>query len=208
MLEPITPQYIDDLVSWSAIGARTTESQTHRQMASGLSMPVGFKNGTDGNLQTAIDAMISSRAPHGFLGIDAEGRTAVIRTRGNAWAHTILRGGRGGPNYDASSVAQALEMLRKKALPEAIMIDTSHANSEKKYQNQAKVWESLVEQRLAGNKTLIGAMIESNLKPGNQKLGDDPGALEYGVSITDECMGWEETERLLRGGFDRLHGLR
>jgi 3-deoxy-7-phosphoheptulonate synthase len=204
MLEPITPQYIDDLVSWSAIGARTTESQTHRQMASGLSMPVGFKNGTDGNLQVAIDAMISSRSPHGFLGIDADGRTAIIRTRGNPWGHTILRGGRGGPNYDAASVAGAIELLKAKKLPEAIMVDTSHANSSKKHQNQHLVWEDVIAQRVAGNRQLIGMMVESNLECGAQKLGEDRSQLKYGVSITDECIGWEETERLLQSGAAAL----
>ncbi len=204
MLEPITPQYIDDLVSWSAIGARTTESQTHRQMASGLSMPVGFKNGTDGNLQVAIDAMISSRSPHGFLGIDADGRTAIIRTRGNPWGHTILRGGRGGPNYDAASVAGAIELLKAKKLPESVMVDTSHANSGKQYQNQHLVWEDVLGQRVAGNRHLIGMMVESNLECGAQKLGDDRSQLKYGVSITDECIGWEETERLLQSGAAAL----
>ncbi len=198
MLEPISPQYIADLISWSAIGARTTESQTHRQMASGLSMPVGFKNGTDGNLQIVLDAMNSARHAHGFLGIDEDGRTATIRTRGNAWGHLILRGGTRGPNYDAANVAVALEALRKARLPDVVMVDVSHANSEKKCANQGRVWRNVIEQRQAGNPRIIGAMLESNLCAGNQKLGDDPAALKYGVSITDECIGWEETEELLR----------
>jgi 3-deoxy-7-phosphoheptulonate synthase len=198
MLDPITPQYIDDLVTWAAIGARTTESQTHRQMASGLSMPVGYKNGTDGSLQAALDAMNSARRSHSFLGIDENGRTAIIDTRGNPWGHLILRGGRSGPNYDPATIAKAVEALRGADLPAGLMVDCSHANSNKRFQNQALVWRSVIEQRARGNGDLIGLMLESNLFEGNQPLGDDPGALRYGVSITDACVGWEETEALLR----------
>jgi 3-deoxy-7-phosphoheptulonate synthase len=204
MLEPITPQYIADLVTWSAIGARTTESQTHRQLASGLSMPVGFKNGTDGGLQIAIDALGSTRHPHGFLGIDEEGRTAVIRTRGNSYGHLILRGGHRGPNYSPEDVAGAVESLRKNKLPSGVMVDCSHANSHKQPENQSIVWNSLIAQRLAGNQQIIGAMIESHIKAGKQKLGANPAELEYGVSITDGCIGWDETAELIREGAKRL----
>ncbi len=204
MLDPITPQYIADLVTWAAIGARTTESQTHRQMASGLSMPVGFKNGTDGNLQIAVDAMRSARNRHSFLGIDEDGGTAIIDTRGNPWTHLILRGGRNGPNYDPAAVAEAEAALRGAGLPAAVMVDCSHANAGKKYQNQAAVWHSAVAQRAAGNTALIGLMLESNLEAGAQTLGDDPRLLRYGVSITDECIGWEETEKLLRAAHAAL----
>lgn len=204
MLDPITPQYIADLIAWAAIGARTTESQTHRQMASGLSMPVGFKNGTGGDLQVALDAMKSAESPHSFLGIDAFGRSAVIKTRGNKYGHIILRGGHGGPNYDPESVAHAVESLRSAGLSPKVMVDSSHANSGKKYQNQHKVWNSVIEQRRAGNLDLVGILMESNLKEGNQPLTDDLSQLKYGVSITDSCVGWEETEDLLRHAYDQL----
>ncbi len=198
MLDPIVPQYIADLITWGSIGARTTESQTHRQMASGLSMPVGFKNTTEGNIQIAIDAMRSARSPHSFLGIDKDGRTAIVKTRGNPWGHLILRGGRDGPNYDPTSVAEAVAALRQADLPPAILVDCSHANSGKKFQQQEVVWRSVLEQRLAGNTALIGMMLESNLHEGSQPLPEDPTLLRYGVSITDECIGWEKTEELLR----------
>ena len=197
MLDPITPQYIADLISWASIGARTTQSQTHRQMASGLSMPVGYKNSTEGNLQVAIEAMQSARSPHSFLGIDSAGRTAVIKTRGNHWGHLILRGGQNGPNYDPQSVAQAMELARKAGLPAVLMIDCSHANAGKKFQNQEKVWRSAVQQRLAGNPSIIGLLVESNLFEGSQPFTADLSKLRYGVSITDECIGWEKTEELL-----------
>jgi 3-deoxy-7-phosphoheptulonate synthase len=204
MLDPIVPQYIADLITWSSIGARTTESQTHRQMASGLSMPVGFKNGTEGNLQPAIDAMRAARSAQSFLGIDHNGRTAIIKTRGNPWGHLILRGGRTGPNYDPASVAEATEALRAAGLPANLMIDCSHANSGKRFENQEAVWSSALEQRIAGNSAIIGLMLESNLVEGNQPLPDDPAQLRYGVSITDECIGWEKTEELLRCAHRRL----
>lgn len=197
MLDPITPQYIADLISWASIGARTTESQTHRQMSSGLSMPVGYKNNTEGNLQVAIDAMQSARHPHSFLGIDSAGRTAIIKTRGNHWGHMILRGGKSGPNYDEASVAKALGLMRKANLPSVVMIDCSHANSGKKFQNQEKVWRDAVRQRLEGNPSIIGLLVESNLFEGSQPFTGDLSKLRYGVSITDECMGWEKTEELL-----------
>jgi 3-deoxy-7-phosphoheptulonate synthase len=203
MLEPITPQYIADLVTWSAIGARTTESPTHRQMASGLSMPVGFKNGTDGEITTAIDALVASRSPHNFLGIDPDGHTCLVHTTGNPFGHLILRGGRGGPNYAPEHVANAAAMLAERGLAPRFMIDCSHANSYKDYRRQAEVWNNVLEQRISGSEAIIGMMLEGNLKPGNQKLVD-PAKLEYGVSITDGCLGWEETEELLLSGREKL----
>jgi len=197
ILDPITPQYIDDALDWAAIGARTTESQTHRQMASGLSMPVGYKNSTTGSLEVAINAMRSAREPHAFLGIDGDGRTCVVRTTGNPWGHVILRGGKGKPNYDPENVAEAVEELRGAGLPTGLMVDCSHANSGKKHERQEVVWNSLVEQKAAGNHDLVGVMIESNLEEGSQELADHPAELRYGVSITDACIGWDKTEQLL-----------
>ena len=198
VLDPITPQYIADLITWAAIGARTIESQTHRQMASGLSMPIGYKNGTEGNLQIAIDAMRSAHHGHSFLGIDTDGRTAIIRTRGNAWGHVILRGGRSGPNYSPEKVAEAVATLRKVNLPPYLMVDCSHANSGKSFQNQENVLKSVIQQRREGNPSLVGLLIESNLFEGSQPFQQDRAKLKYGVSITDECIGWEKTEELLR----------
>ena len=197
MLEPITPQYVADLITWAAIGARTTESQTHRQMASGLSMPVGYKNGTDGNLEIAIQAMQAARHAHSFLGIDQDGRTCVIHTTGNPYGHVILRGGRNGPNYDAANVKSAADALLVAKLPPYLMVDCSHANSDKDYTKQAAVWRDAVAQRAAGNRYVAGLMLESNLYPGNQKLTSDLSQLQYGVSITDGCIGWDQTEQLL-----------
>lgn len=196
-LDPIIPQYLADLVTWSAIGARTTESQTHRGMASGLSMPVGFKNGTDGGIQVAIDAMKSARTPHSFLGIDQEGITSIIKTKGNPDGHIVLRGGRSGPNYSAEHVEATCAALAKAGLNPGLMIDCSHANSGKDPSRQPLVWESLLKQRTDGRREILGAMIESNLNPGSQSLGADPNALQYGVSITDACIGWDTTESLL-----------
>jgi 3-deoxy-7-phosphoheptulonate synthase len=203
-LDPIIPQYLADLVSWAAIGARTTESQTHREMASGLSMPVGYKNGTDGELQTALDAMASARAPHNFLGIDQDGVTSIVRTAGNPIGHLVLRGGRKRTNYDAASLREAQERLTKAGLPAVLMVDCSHANSGKQHARQEHVWRSLMQQRSAGNQALIGAMLESNLVEGNQPFPKPAAALRYGVSITDACLGWDATERLLRHGYERL----
>ena len=202
LLEPITPQYIDDLVSWAAIGARTTESQTHRQMASGLSMPVGYKNGTDGTLQTAIDAFRSARASHHFLGIDEDGKVAVVKTRGNSDGHVILRGGAGRPNYSPEIVADAAGQLAKAGLPQVLMVDCSHANSDKKHENQSVVWNSVIGQlttaRAAGGKSpIVGLMLESNLNPGRQDIPADLTKLAHGVSVTDACIGWDETEKLM-----------
>jgi 3-deoxy-7-phosphoheptulonate synthase len=203
-LDPIIPQYIDDLVSWVAIGARTTESQTHREMASGLSMPVGFKNGTDGSLQIALDAMVSARTPHSFLGIDQDGVTSIIRTTGNPVGHIVLRGGRSRPNYDAASLREAEEKLIQAELPPVLMVDCSHANSGKQHARQEEVWHSVVEQRVNGNRSLIGAMIESYVKEGSQPFPRNLAELTYGVSITDACVGWEATERLLRWAAGKL----
>lgn len=203
-LDPIVPQYIDDLITWAAIGARTTESQTHREMASGLSMPVGFKNGTDGSLQIAIDAMSSARTPHSFLGIDQDGFTSVIRTRGNADGHVVLRGGRTRPNYDPQSIAEACAQLTKHKLPNVMMVDCSHANSLKQHEKQEDVWRSLIEQRAAGTRAIIGAMVESFLKSGNQPVPADPADIVYGLSVTDACISWETTERMLRQGHAAL----
>lgn len=204
LLEPIVPQYIADLVSIAAIGARTTESPTHRQMASGLSMPVGFKNSTDGNIQTALDAMTAARQPHSFLGIDAAGHTCVIHTAGNADGFVIMRGGRSGTNYSEEHLADAASRLREKSLPPALMIDCSHANSEKDYRKQAAVWHEVLRQRAAGNSWLIGLMLESFLQEGNQKSTAGPGSLQYGVSVTDSCIGWGETEALIREAHELL----
>ncbi len=197
-LDPITPQYISDLVSWASIGARTTESQTHRQMASGLSMPVGYKNSTNGNLQVAIDAFRAAQQPHAFVGIDHDGRTVVVHTRGNPWGHLALRGGTGQPNYDAQAVSEAGRALAAAGLPSALVVDCSHANSEKQPERQEIVWNNVLQQRAGGDRSLVGLMLESHLRPGKQKLGDDPSTLEYGVSITDACIGWDKTEELLR----------
>lgn len=197
-LDPIIPQYIDDLISWSAVGARTTESQTHREMASGLSMPVGFKNSTDGSVQVSIDAMRSSRSPHSFLGIDQDGATSIIKTAGNPDGHVVLRGGRDGTNYEPHKVASACEILKKNGLHPTLMVDCSHANSNKDPKRQPIVWQSILDQRRDGRREIIGAMLESNIGFGAQSLGTDHSTLQYGVSITDGCMNWEMTEELLR----------
>jgi 3-deoxy-7-phosphoheptulonate synthase len=203
-LDPVVPQYIADLVSWAAIGARTTESQTHREMASGLSMPVGFKNATDGSLQIAIDAMAAAMRPHSFLGIDQEGITAIVRTTGNSVGHIVLRGGRLQTNYDAESIREAEAKLVQAGLPPVLMVDCSHANSAKQHARQEDVWRSVIEQRTAGTRSLVGVMVESYLNEGNQPFPKNPSDLRYGVSISDACIGWEVTERMLRGGYAAL----
>ena len=203
-LDPIVPQYIADLITWAAIGARTTESQTHREMASGLSMPVGLKNATDGSLQVAIDAMGATRHPHSFLGINEDGATSIVRTNGNPDAHVVLRGGRAMTNYDAASIAAAEKKLVSEKLPPVLMVDCSHANSEKKFAKQEEVWRSVIEQRVAGTRSLIGLMVESHLNEGNQPIPKNNSELRYGVSITDSCVGWEATERMLRWGYESL----
>ncbi len=203
LLDPITPQYIADLICWSAIGARTTESQTHRQMASGLSMPLGFKNGTDGGLGVAINAIKAASQPQTFLGIDNEGKANAITTKGNPNCHIVLRGGSGGPNYGADDVAQAREQLEAAGLIPAIMIDCSHANSGKDPARQPEVFEEVVRQSLS-DPSVIGGMVESNLSHGNQAFPQPKEALEYGVSITDGCIDWETTDSIIRRAHHAL----
>jgi 3-deoxy-7-phosphoheptulonate synthase len=197
-LDPIMPQYLSELITWTAIGARTTESQTHREMASGLSTPVGFKNGTDGALESSINALKSVRNPHHFLGITQQGQSAVFRTRGNQHAHIVLRGGGGRVNYDAVSIALAERQLAQANLPVNIVVDCSHGNSNKDPGVQPLVAENCVTQILDGNRSIVGLMLESHLKAGNQPIPRDLSRLEYGVSITDPCIDWPTTEALLR----------
>ncbi len=197
-LDPISPQYLQDLISWSAIGARTTESQTHREMASGLSCAVGFKNGTDGSLTVAINALQSVSSPHRFLGINKDGQVAIIHTRGNPFSHVVLRGGNGKPNYDSVSVAMCEQELRKAGISENIMVDCSHANSNKNHELQPLVMDNVCNQIIEGNRSIIGIMVESNIGEGNQRITADLDDLDYGVSVTDACIGWETTETTLR----------
>jgi 3-deoxy-7-phosphoheptulonate synthase len=197
-LDPISPQYLQDMIAWSAIGARTTESQTHREMSSGLSSAVGFKNGTDGGLMVAVNAMQSVNNPHRFLGINKAGQVAVVRTKGNPYAHVVLRGGSAGPNYDSVHVAQTEDALRKGGVSTNIMIDCSHANSNKDPMIQSLVLKDVSHQILEGNQSIVGVMLESNINFGNQKIPKDLGDLKYGVSVTDACIDWAETERSIR----------
>jgi 3-deoxy-7-phosphoheptulonate synthase len=197
-LDPISPQYLHDIITWSAIGARTTESQTHREMSSGLSSPVGFKNGTDGGLDVAINAMKAVSSPHRFLGIDPEGKVSIVHTKGNPYAHMVLRGGNNMQNYDSVSVAQCEEKCRKAGVSTNIMIDCSHANSNKDHNLQPLVMENVVNQIVEGNKSIIGVMIESNINAGRQDIPEDLSHLQYGVSVTDACIDWETTENTLR----------
>ncbi len=203
-LEPITPQYIADTIVLGAIGARTTESPTHRQMASGLSMPVGFKNSTDGSLQAAVDAMQAAKTPHCFLGIDNDGGTCVVSTTGNPWGVLMLRGGRSGSNYSAEVMLEARTKLEAAGLPPRIIVDCSHANSGKDHTRQAAVWRDVLEQRRSGDTSIVGLMLESNIHSGAQPVSSDRSQLKYGVSITDGCIGWEETEALLLEAHGRL----
>jgi 3-deoxy-7-phosphoheptulonate synthase len=203
-LDPIMPQYLSELISWTAIGARTTESQTHREMASGLSMPVGFKNGTDGSLSVAINALQSVRHPHHFLGITQQGQSAVFRTRGNRYGHIVLRGGGSRTNYDSVSVALCERELEKASLPSNIVVDCSHGNSNKDPGLQPLVAENLVNQILEGNRSLVGFMLESHLHWGSQPLTVDHSELKYGVSVTDACIDWDTTEKLLLSLDQRL----
>jgi len=196
-LDPIMPQYLSELVTWTAIGARTTESQTHREMASGLSTPVGFKNGTDGSLSVAINALQSARHPHHFLGITQQGQSAVFRTRGNRYGHIVLRGGGGRPNYDSVSIALCERELEKAGLPGSIVVDCSHGNSNKDPGLQALVAENVANQILEGNRSIVGLMLESNLNWGSQPIPSNGEELRYGVSVTDACIDWETTEGLL-----------
>jgi 3-deoxy-7-phosphoheptulonate synthase len=197
MLDPITPQYIADLIAWSAIGARTTESQTHRQMASGLSTPVGFKNATCGAVLPAINAIKAAMQPQVFLGIDGDGRASVVATEGNPDCHVILRGGDDGPNFDEKSIGDTLTLLQKHSLPRVVMVDASHANCGKKHAQMPATYRSILDQRTR-EKGIIGAMLESNLLAGAQSLDDGRDALEYGKSITDQCIDWATTEQLVR----------
>ncbi|MEB3211476.1 MAG: 3-deoxy-7-phosphoheptulonate synthase [Leptolyngbyaceae bacterium] len=203
-LDPITPQYLSDLVSWAAIGARTIESQTHREMASGLSMPVGLKNGTDGNVKVAIDALEASRTPHNFLGMNEAGQVSVFRTKGNPFGHIILRGGGGKPNYDAHTVQMVEAQLAERGLPKRVVIDCSHGNSNKDHKKQSAVFNNIIDQMNAGNTSIIGAMLESNLFEGNQPIRSDKSDMVYGVSITDKCISWADTEQLILAAYDRL----
>jgi 3-deoxy-7-phosphoheptulonate synthase len=205
-LDPIMPQYLSELITWTAIGARTTESQTHREMASGLSMPVGFKNGTDGSLTVAINALQSVRHPHHFLGITQSGQSAVFRTRGNRYGHIVLRGGGARTNYDSVSLALCERELEKAGLPSNIVVDCSHGNSNKDPGLQPLVAENLANQILEGNRSLVGFMLESHLHWGNQPLTGDRSQLQYGVSVTDACIDWATTEGLLLSLHERLCG--
>lgn len=195
-LDPIVPQYLADLISWAAIGARTSESQIHRQMASGLSMPIGFKNATDGNLETAMDAVRAALSTHSFLGIDRNGTVIVAETRGNKYGHLVMRGGASGPNYTSEYVAFAEVLLRKAQIPNGIVIDCSHANSHKNYKRQREVLFDIADQLRSGSKSIAGIMLESFLKEGKQSIGA-PGGLKFGVSLTDSCISWEETDELI-----------
>ncbi|RUP51953.1 3-deoxy-7-phosphoheptulonate synthase [Jimgerdemannia flammicorona] len=200
LLDTISPQFLSDLVSWGAIGARTTESQLHRELASGVSFPVGFKNGTDGNVSIAIDAIRAAAAPHHFLGVTKQGLAAITNTRGNDLCHLILRGGNDGPNYEKRYVEAAKAALAKAKLPEILMIDCSHGNSSKKHTNQPVVSKNLADQIAQGERAIIGVMIESNINEGNQSVpAEGPQALKYGVSITDACVNWETTVEMLEG---------
>src|SRR5512133_597913 len=197
-LDPTAPQYLGDLIAWTAIGARTSESQTHREMSSGLSTPVGFKNGTDGDVETAVNAILSASHPHAFLGINGQGRSAVVRTRGNAYGHLVLRGGGGRPNFDTVSISLAEQALAKAKLPKNVVVDCSHANSWKKPELQPLVMRDVVHQIREGNRSVVGLMVESFLEPGNQAIPDDLSKLRYGCSVTDACVGWDTTVDMLR----------
>lgn len=203
-LDPISPQYLQDLISWSAIGARTTESQTHREMASGLSSAVGFKNGTDGSLTVAINALQSVSKPHRFLGINSNGQVSVIHTRGNPYGHVVLRGGNGKPNYDSVSVAMCEKELAMADVPTNIMVDCSHANSNKSHELQPLVLDNVANQIIEGNKSIIGVMVESNIGAGSQKIPADLKNLKYGISVTDACIDWDTTESSLRSITNKI----
>ena len=203
-LDPISPQYLGDLIAWTAIGARTSESQTHREMSSGLSTPVGFKNATDGDLDVAINAIISAATPHSFLGINAQGKTSVVRTRGNRYGHVVLRGGGGRPNYDSVSISLAEQALAKAKLAQNLVVDCSHANSYKKPEMQPLVLADCAQQIINGNHSIVGVMIESNLESGNQPIPADLSQLKYGCSVTDACIDWNTTETALRAMHQQL----
>ena len=196
-LDPIAPQYYGDLISWTAIGARTSESQTHREMASGLSTPVGFKNATDGDLDVAINAIISASNRHSFLGINSQGKSAIVRTNGNRYGHIVLRGGGGRPNYDTVSISLAEQALAKAKLPANVVVDCSHANSWKKPEFQPLVMKDVCHQIREGNRSVVGMMIESNIEAGNQPIPKDLSQLKYGCSVTDACVGWNTTAEMI-----------
>ena len=200
-LDPITPQYLAELISWSAIGARTTESQTHREMASGLSMPVGFKNGTDGGLEVAINAMRSAGDAHHFLGVSHDGNVSIINTKGNSYAHLVMRGGKEGPNFDVVSVGKALDELEKAGLRKKVMVDCNHANSGKDPYRQELVLRNTILQIKDGDNSIIGTMIESNINSGNQPISAE---MKYGVSVTDACLDWDNTRRILLDAHQSL----
>lgn len=203
-LDPIAPQYYGDLISWAAIGARTTESQTHREIASGLSTPVGFKNGTDGSLEAAINGILSASRSHSFLGLNEEGESAIVRTHGNRYGHIVLRGGGGRPNYDTVSVSMAEQLLAKARLPQNIIIDCSHGNSWKKPEFQPLVLKDVVHQIREGSQSIVGVMIESFIEAGNQSIPEDLSQLRYGCSVTDGCVGWDTTAEMLRNAREIL----
>jgi len=205
-LDPISPQYLQDTITWTAIGARTTESQTHREMSSGLSSPVGFKNGTDGSLDVAVNAMKSVVSGHAFLGINPQGQVAITKTMGNQYGHVVLRGGGGKPNYDSVSIALCEQALEKAKLPTNIVVDCSHANSNKDHNVQPLVLDDIAHQIKDGNRSICGVMIESNVNEGNQSIPDDLSQLKYGVSVTDACISWESTEKSLKKMADTLSG--
>ncbi len=206
-LDPITPQYLGDLVAWTAIGARTSESQTHREMASGLSTPVGFKNGTDGDIGVAINAIHSAARSHSFLGLSFQGHSAIVRTRGNPYSHMVLRGGGGRPNYDTVSISITERALAKAGLPRSIVVDCSHANSYKDLELQPLVMSDCVHQVREGNRSIVGLMIESNLEAGNQPIPDDLSRLRYGCSVTDPCVDWPTTETMIRKARENLRDI-
>ncbi|MBI2340125.1 MAG: 3-deoxy-7-phosphoheptulonate synthase [Deltaproteobacteria bacterium] len=203
-LDPITPQYLAEFITWAAIGARTAESQTHRELASGLSMPVGFKNGTDGSIQTAVNALKAATTSHHFLGIDAEGKICKFSTRGNKYCHIVLRGGGGRPNYDRPSISACEAALDKNGLRKKIVVDYSHDNSNKDHRLQPKVLADCVDQIREGNKSICGFMMESNLFEGNQPIPNDLKQLKYGVSVTDQCLSWATTEKVILEAYEKL----
>ena len=204
-LDPVVPHYIEDLVSWVAIGARTTESQTHRQMASAIGIPVGFKNGTDGNFQTAIDGILAARGQHSYVGTGPDGHVCVLRTDGNPDGHLVLRGGNKGPNYGEEFVQEACEVMEAANLRQRVVIDCSHGNSNKDHTKQPSVFKHVINQRVSGNENIVGVMLESNINAGNQSLGDDPNILKYGISITDACVEWSKTEEIIMWADSQLN---
>jgi 3-deoxy-7-phosphoheptulonate synthase len=206
-LDPISPQYLGDLIAWTAIGARTSESQTHREMSSGLSTPVGFKNATDGDMDVAINAIISSSSPHSFLGVNSQGTTSIVRTRGNRYGHVVLRGGGGRPNYDTVSITLAENAIAKAKLPRNLVVDCSHANSYKKPELQPLVLRDCVNQIRSGNQSIVGFMIESNIEAGNQSIPADLSQLKYGCSVTDGCIAWGTTEQAILEMHESLKGV-